>query len=467
MQVGEFALAAVVSETSIPSGTGVPEVPGSLPMIGHVPHIIRDVFKFYGRAASMGPLVRVNIGTRTTYLISDHELLYQILVTDAASFKKGIEHERARDLVGNGILLSEGQFHRRQRLIMQPAFHYSTVGSYLGVMRDAAREATQGWRDGSEVALYDAFYELAVRVVIKSLFSTDMAEADIAEVTRSMPTVISGVEKRGAIPSKLVDLFPTRGNREFHAAIARLRALATRVLGDYQGRPIQPSDDLLWLLLDQQRSGNQEMTDEQINAEFMTFLTAGSETTPSAMAWTAYLLARHPEDQLRVVAELDEVVGDRPIQPDDIGKLTFLRAVAKESLRLYPPVWALGRESIEPVSLMGHEFPTGTQFFYSIYAVQRDPKVYDDPHAFRPQRWLGESGKKYARTAFLPFGAGKRNCIGEDFAWTEIQTTIGTIVRDWHLELATDQEVRPRAMGALVPKNLAVRVQRRRTSGAA
>ncbi|HEX8866149.1 MAG TPA: cytochrome P450, partial [Lentzea sp.] len=188
----------------------------------------------------------------------------------------------------------------------------------------------------------------------------------------------------------------------------------------------------------------------QILNEFLTFLTAGSETTPSAMAWSCYLLARHPEIQEQVreeVAGLD-LVAEGTAQA--LQRLPLLQAVVKESLRLYPPVWFLGRRTLAPTTLGGYALPTGSQVFYSVYTIQRDPAIYDDPDEFKPQRWLG-GGTKYPRTAFLPFGAGVRNCIGEHFAWIETSIALVNVVQRYHLSLVPGQPVRPTTMGSLVP----------------
>ena len=438
------------------------KVPGSLPLIGHTHRMVRNPLKFAHEAAALGPIVRIYLGPKMAYMVSNHELLHEILVRQAKSFEKGRHFERARPLLGNGILLSSGSFHRRQRLIMNPAFTRDNIASYLDIMRSAAEDIYDTWEDGQEVQMYHMFYELAVRIVIKSMFTTEMAEQDIAEVYRSMPTVISGFERRAAIPPALLDMFPTKSGKEFYAAVERLRVIGHRIVADYRTRDELPKNDLMALLLNSRAEGDELMTDKQIHEEFMTLLTAGSETAPSAMGWSCYLLGKYPEAQERIQAEVDEVFGGGPVTAKGMDRLEYTRRVVKESLRLYPPVWAISRATKEDVNICGYQLPARTQVFYSIHSVQRDPGVYDDPDGFHPERWEGEQGRKLPRSAFVPFGAGVRNCIGENFAWTEIQAVLATLLSKWTISPVDNAPVPPVAMGALVPGPLPMTVTRRK-----
>jgi cytochrome P450 len=423
--------------------------------------MLKNPLEFFNRARSLGPLVRIQVGPTKAFLVNNHETLYDILIKTGKEFDKGVHFERAKPLLGNGILLSSGEFHKRQRRMMQPAFHHTMINSYVDVMRSSAVDIFDSWHDGQVVQMYDIFYELAVRIVIRTMFSTDMAEQDIADVYRYMPTVISGFEKRAAIPPVLVDLVPTRSSREFHTAVKELRTIGARIVADYRSRPEVTGTDLMSLLFTARDEGDQTMTDTQILEEFMTLLTAGSETTPSAMSWACYLLGQHPEIQEQVQAEIDEKVGGRDITASDIGGLDLTRRVVHESLRLYPPVWALSRRTAADVTLDGHEVAAKTLLFYSFYSIHRDGDVYSDPDEFQPERWKGEAGKKLPRTAFLPFGAGFRNCIGEAFAWAEIQCVLGTLLQRWTIQPVETDAVTPVAMGALVPGPLPMRLVRR------
>ncbi|GGQ46770.1 cytochrome P450 [Streptomyces flaveolus] len=445
--------------TAAPS---VPPMPGRIPLAGHAVQMFRNPLRFFQSVSEQGGLVRIWLGTKQAYVVSDHDMLYDILVRKAKSFEKGMQFDQARPLLGNGILLSEGDFHRRQRLLMQPAFHHEKIGTYVDVMRESATDVFGTWRDGQRVGMYNMFYELAVRIVIKALFSTDMVEQDVAEVYKSMPVVISGVEKRAAIPPALLDRIPTQSSREFHSAIGRLYSMGRRIIADYRAKGASDqADDLMTLLFAAQAGGNKEMTDKQIQDEFMTLLTAGSETTPSAMSWTCMLLGRHPEVQRRMQEEVDKVVGDRPVEAGDLRDLDYTRRVIQEALRIYPPVWALGRKCVQDTELGGHLIPAGTEVLYSIYAVHHDPKTYDNPEAFDPDRWLPERAKQVPRSAFMPFGAGVRNCIGESFSWFETQTVLATLMQQWSVQPITGEPVKPIAMGALVPGELPMKVVRR------
>jgi cyclooctatin synthase len=436
-------------------------VPFATPGIGHALHIWQNPLKFFSAAARTAPLSRIKIGWKDACLVSNHELLYQILVPDAKKYDKGIQYERARAMLGNGVLLAEGDFHFRQRRLMQPMFNKPAVNDYINAMHTYSTAMVDSWADRDIVELYPEFYRLATQVVIDTLFSTKMSHQDVELVRRQMPIVIAGIEKRGALPPKLFDTIPTRENRAFYAAISDLRRLGDRLVDERLGmsRGSRSHTDLMDVLTETDDEVTRRDNDRaQILNEFLTFLTAGSETTPSAMAWSCYLLGRHPEIQEQV---RDEVAGFDSGSSDvtAILKLPLLQAVVKEALRLYPPVWALGRRTIQPAVLGGYALPTGTQVFYSVYSVQRDRDVYDSPNEFRPQRWIDDA-KKYPRTAFLPFGAGIRNCIGEHFAWIEISIAIVNILQRYELSLQPGQTVPPAAMGALVPGNLPMRLRR-------
>ncbi|HLS77747.1 MAG TPA: cytochrome P450 [Nocardia sp.] len=437
-----------------------PLVPHAKPLIGHALDIWQDPLKFFGSAAAVAPLSRIKIGWTDACLISDHELLYQILVTDAKKYDKGIQYERARAMLGNGVLLAEGDFHLRQRRLMQPMFNKPSIDDYVDAMHGYSTAMVESWRDKEVVELYPEFYRLATRVVIDTLFSTVMSDQDVELVRAKMPIVIAGIEKRGALPPRLFDTIPTPENRAFYSAIAELRALGDRLVDQRLAaeRAAGARDDLMDVLTGTEDEITRRDNDRaQILNEFLTFLTAGSETTPSGMAWSCYLLAEHPEIQERVRAEVAgaDLGTDNNVRA--IGRLPLLQAVVKEALRLYPPVWALGRRTLQTTELGGFTLPAGTQVFYSVYAIQRDEKVYDDPDSFQPDRWL-DGRRKYPRTAFLPFGAGVRNCIGEHFAWIEISIALINILQRYQLSLQPGQTVPPAAMGALVPGDLPVRL---------
>ncbi|WP_131821671.1 cytochrome P450 [Mycobacteroides chelonae] len=440
-----------------------PLVPHAKPVIGHALDIWQDPLRFFSEAAKTAPLSRIKIGWKDACLVSSHELLYQMLVTDAKKYDKGIQYERARAMLGNGVLLAEGDFHLRQRRRMQPLFNKPSINDYVAAMHEYSSAMVSGWPDNGVVEVYPEFYRLATRVVIDTLFSTKLSDQDVELVRAKMPIVIAGIEKRGALPPRIFDAIPTPENRAFYSAIADLRALGDRLVASRlrqdRGAPGGgcPADLMDVLTGDVDESTRRDNDHAQILNEFLTYLTAGSETTPSAMAWSCYLLAKHAsvQDELRSEIAGFDVSVDNPVAA--IGRLELLQAVIKESMRLYPPVWALGRRTLEPTTLGGFELPAGTQVFYSVYSIQRDEAAYRDADDFDPHRWL--SGEKPPRTAFLPFGAGVRNCIGEHFAWIEISIALINILNKFELTLKPGQQVPAAAMGALVPGPLPIRLR--------
>ncbi|MER5264155.1 cytochrome P450 [Actinosynnema sp. NPDC002837] len=430
---------------------GVPTAPGRLPFLGHSLAMLRGRHEFTASLRDHGEVVKVDLGPMTTYFVTTPQLVHQVLVTDGPRFRKGAMFDKFRPYVGNGLVLSDGAFHLRQRRMVQPAFHRDRIDRYAGTMVRAATALTRSWKPGEVRVVEDDMQALAVTVVGEALFSTELGQRVIAEVRRSVFVVIKQGMVRALSPS-FVEKLPLPGNREFDRAIARMRAIVLEVIASRRAEGVADHGDLLSMLLLAQDESGDGMTDQQTYDEVLTLLTAGIETTALALAWAFHEVARHPEVEERLVAELDEVLGGRPVTFADVPRLTYAAAVVNEVLRRYP-LWILMRRAVEPVSLGGVELPVGAEVIVSPHALHHDPTSFPDPHRFDPDRWLSPS-VPVPRGAYIPFAAGARQCLGNVFAQTEIVITLATVLSRWRLVPVPGKAVRTKFTSTAYPSGL-------------
>lgn len=438
----------------------ITSAPGSYPLIGHVPQLLRRPLELFQSLRPLGDVVVIRLGRAPAYVVNHPALIRQILVNDARKYDKGLQFEKARPYIGNGLLASAEPLHLRQRRVMQPAFHHAQIARYADVMRACATETVDSWRPGQEVAMNVQLLSFATRVVTQTLFSVDVPARVVAEFTRLLPEFLDGMTTRIALPFKLLERLPTRGNRRFDAGRARLRAIVASIVAAHRARSFDPMDLLSMLAHAQGDAEGGGMPEEQLHDEVMTMLLAGAETTASTLSWTCQLLGQHPEVQERVRAEIDAVVDDRPVGAEHLRQLGYTRRVLTEAARIYPSVWLLSRRPIEDVEIGGHRLPAGSHVLFCPYALHRDPAVYPDPERFDPDRWLQAhlTAAGGSRETFIPFGAGLRSCIGEPFAWTAMTIFLATLLTRWTLRPTPGPTVRPIVRGSLQPDRPAMRV---------
>ncbi|WP_158843441.1 cytochrome P450 [Saccharothrix deserti] len=430
---------------------GVPVAPGRLPFLGHTVEMVRRRHEFTSSLRDHGDVVRVDLGPLSTFFVTTPQLVHQVLVTDGARFRKGAMFDKFRPYLGNGLVLSDGPFHLRQRRMIQPAFHRDRIARYAEVMVRAATALTSSWTPGEVRVVEDDMQGLAVTIVGEALFSTELGQRVIDEVRRSVFVVIKQGMVRALSPS-FVEKLPLPGNREFDRAVARMHALVLEVIASRRADGGRDHGDLLSMLLLAQDESGDGMTDQQTYDEVLTLLTAGIETTALALAWSFHEVSRHPEVEDRLVAEIDEVVGDRPVTFADVPRLTYTAAVVNEVLRMYP-LWILMRRATAPVDLGGVELPVGAEVIVSPHALHHDPASFPEPHRFDPDRWLSASAE-VPRGAFIPFAAGARQCVGNVFAQTEIVIALATVLSKWRLVPVPGKPVRTKFTSTAYPSGL-------------
>jgi cytochrome P450 len=382
-----------------------------------------------------GDVALFRIGPRRMYLLGHPDHVQDVLVTRHRNFIKSLALQRSRALLGEGLLTSEGELHLRQRRMAQPAFLRRRVDAYGAAMAGFAERADAGWTDGGTLDAAREMNRLTLAIAGRTLFGAEVRhEAD--EIGRALDDAL-GLFSRLSNPfAFLLDRLPVPGTLRMRRARERLDATIYRMIAEARARggPAERGD-LLSLLLsarDDEGDGG-AMTDEQLRDEALTLFLAGHETTANALAWTWHLLGHSPEAESRLHAELADVLGGRTPAPDDVPRLPYARAVLAESMRLFPPAWAIGREPLEDFEIGGYTVRAGTVVLMSPWVTHRDPRFFPDPDRFLPGRWTPEMEAGLHRYAYFPFGGGPRKCIGEHFAWLEATLVLATLAQRWRL----------------------------------
>ncbi len=436
------------SDTS-PRTWRVTAAPRRLPLVGHALLLGRRPLEFLTSLPALGDLVELRIGTKQAFLPCHPELVQKVLLNARIYDTGGPVKEKARPILGNGLITSDWADHRRQRRMVQPAFHPARIATYAGVMHEECAAHAATWEAGKPVDISDAMQGLTARITARALFSTEMAPHSVAEIQRSLPVMVEGAYRRAVDPTGLLAKLPLAANREFDAALGRLHALIDGIVGDYRRTGEDRGDLLSALLAARDDEDGGQMSDQEVHDQVITLLLAGVETTASALTWAWHLLAAHPEAERRLHAEVDEVLAGRTPTYADVPKLAYTQRVFTETLRLYPPAWMYTRMTTEDTELGGHRLRTGTDILISPYVIHRMPGLFADPEDFDPDRWLPERAKDVTRGSYLPFGAGSRKCIGDVFGMTEATLALAALASRWRLRPVPGVAVRPRAQMSL------------------
>jgi cytochrome P450 len=398
-----------------------------------------------------GDIVHYRLALRDVFLIRHPDLVRDVLVTHQHDYAKGEGLRWARRFLGDGLLTSEGERHTRQRRLAQPAFHRHRIGAYADVMVAYACAARERWRHGEELALDQEMVRLTVAVAGKTLFDTD-TEAQASEVARAL-TDIMKLFPRFALPfGPLISALPLPSNRRYERGRRRLDQIVYGLIEERRRDGRDRGDLLSMFMLARDEDGGPGMTDLQLHDEVMTLLLAGHETTANALSWTLYQLAQSPEVEARLVREVEEVLGGRPATGDDLPRLPYAEMVLAESMRLFPPAWALGRRALKDQYLGNVPLPAGSLVMASPYLMHRDERWFPDPLRFDPERFTPEARAARPKFAYFPFGGGARACIGEPFAWMEGILALATIVQRWSFRLVPGHPVEPQALITLRPR---------------
>ncbi|WP_240501893.1 cytochrome P450 [Bacillus sp. MUM 13] len=394
--------------------------------------------KEYGEAAKFrfGPFQNI-------YLVTNPELIKQVLVTKQKSFVKSRDFKALKPVLGEGLLTSEKDFHMRQRRLIQPAFKKSHISSYGQDMIDITRDYLSSWEDGQKRNITQDMMGITLGIITKTMFSMTFKEG-YAAIGKPLESAMRSAIKRMRAIIKLPLWIPVKKNREYRRAINKLDTVLYDIISRRREQT-ERHDDMLDILMDaKDAKDGMGMSDEQVRDELMTIFLAGHETTANALSWALYLLSQHPETEQKLFQEIDSVIGDRPPAPDDFMKLSYTQNIIWEAMRLFPPSYVTGREAEEDVEIGGYRFKKGDTILVSQYVMHRHPKYFEQADSFIPERFENNYLKTLPPYAYFPFGGGARVCIGNHFAVMEAVLVLACIAQRYRLRLAPGHhEVRP------------------------
>ena len=441
-----------LKQTKGSQATLPPEIKGNL-VLGVMPDFNRDILGFVTRGRDYGDIVRARFLYVTAYFLYHPAQIEYVLSTNAKNFEKSMSlHSNFfQRLVGNGLLTSEGDFWRRQRRLAQPAFHRQRISGYGDVMVQYAERMISSWQPGEERFIDRDMMRLTMEIVVKTLFNSDVA-ADADKVGRVISELVKPFASQATLKWILDNRLPTAAHRRFHKLAAEIDEIIYRMIGERRSSGRDEGDLLSMLLAAQDEDGSQ-MTDKQLRDEVITLFLAGQETTALTLSWTWYLLALNPAVEKQFHEEIDQVLHGNAPTIADVAKLKYTEMIVKESMRLYPPGYGVGRGAIEECEIGGYRVPAKTQVFMFQWATQRDPRFFEEPHEFHPNRWTEEFAAALPKYAYFPFGGGPRICIGNTFAMMEIILVLATIGQRLRFFLASDRPVEIEPAMSLRPRN--------------
>ncbi|MEV8317461.1 cytochrome P450 [Streptomyces sp. NPDC059900] len=436
-----------------------PLVSGGAPLIGHAWSLVRDPLGFFAALRDHGDLVRIRLGPKTAYAVCDPELVGQLL-RSPDYIVGGPLWDTLEVLLGKGVATSNGKLHRRQRRMMQPAFKRERIADYAKVMEEEARATAARWGPGETVDIGSEMFRTAVRVISRSLLEVDAIGEKADRIAESLHTVFEGLYRRMVLSVGPLYRVPTQGNRRFQSALADLHAVVDEIIA--AGRAADAErDDLLAEMLRARDESGQPLSDQEVHDHVVSLIVAGAENIASTLAWTFHLLAEHPEQERRLVEEVKAVAPDREITFADLKDLPHTRNVVTEAMRIQPAAWIFTRRSVGETNLGGYRIPADADIVYSVYAMQRDPRSFEQHLRFDPDRWNPERASDVPEFAMMPFGTGNRKCPGDHFSLAELAIILATVAPKWHLAPVAETDAETKIGITLQPKKLVLRAERR------
>ncbi len=431
-------------------------------LVGVLPEYSRNPLGFFSHCAkTYGDIVYLG-GWIPSYLLNHPDLIEQMLVSQQHNLIKSRLGNITKPLLGNGLLMSEGDFWKQQRHLIQPAFHRDRIADYARVMVDYTQQMLTTWQDGEIRDIHHDMMQLTLAIVAVTFFGSDV-EADIDVIDQTVKVTLTHFDKSSTnlLWFLLPNSIPTPDNLRFRKAVKQLDAVVYRLI-QQRRTSTKETGDLLSMLLHLQAEDGTQMSDRQLRDEVMTFILAGHETTALVLSWTWYLLAKHPEVEAKLLTELQTVLTGRVPTLTDLPQLPYTEWIILESMRLYPPVWAIPRTVAQDCEIAGYRVKAGNGLVASQWIVHRDPRWFSNPETFNPDRWANDFAKRLPSGAYFPFGGGSRICIGKAFAMMEARLLLATIAQAYQITLIQEEPIEPWASLTLRPKQeIKVRLNQR------
>ncbi len=435
--------------TLLKSPAPSPPSPKGRFFVGNLPDYYRDPLSFLSYCArDYGDMVCLRFGPIVSYMVNHPDSIEEVLVTKHSQFHRALNRGGSECLFGNGLLTSEGEFWRRQRRAIQPGFHRDRIAAYADTMIRYTGQMLATWKSGDTLDIHEEMMHLTLILVAKTLFDTELTE-DVEAINVALTTLTQHFNESRDSNAQLLGLLlpawvPTPQQMRFRKAVQQLDQIVYRIIHEHRDEQ-QAGDrdrgDLLSMLMHVQDSDGSAMDDQLLRDEVMNLLLAGHETTANGLSWTWMLLSQHPEVEAKLLEELQSVLGDRPPTLADLPQLRYTERVVMESMRLYPPVWAASRQTVQDCEIGGYPIPANTIVFVSQWLMHRDPRYFDNPETFDPDRWANDLAKRLPTYAYFPFGGGPRICIGKSFAMMESVLLVAMIAQQFKLTLVPDHPI--------------------------
>lgn len=433
----------------------LPPGPRGIPLIGVAWNLRRDPLEGLRQIArEYGDITRFHVMMQERILLNHPDLINQVLVIQHNRFHKSELTRRITvRMLGQGLLISEGEFWRRQRRLAQPAFHRARLNDYAATMLEITESRIRNWRDAEVHNIGQEMTALTLDIAVRTLFGATLPE-EARGVGQAMTFLMRYSLRRQRLPFRIPETWPTPSNRRADRELRFIDSLVYRIISERQAEGnSNHHNDLLALLMGAMDEDGTQMTRQQLHDETMTLFLAGHETTAQMLTWTWHALSQNPSVEARLQEELNGVLGALPMEAVDLSRLPYLQAVMNEVLRLYPPAYIMAREVIEPCEIGGYAIPPKSTIIFSQWVMHRDPRYYDNPEGFRPERWLEGLANRLPPGAYFPFGGGPRRCIGEGFALLEAALVIATLARRFRFTLAPGDPVIPEPLVTLRPRH--------------
>ncbi len=423
----------------------------------------RSPIKFLSQiAADYGDVVYFKLGPQPIVLVNNPDLIRDVLITHNKQFMKGEGLQRAKRLLGEGLLTSEGEFHLRQRRLAQPAFHRQRIAGYGSTMVEYSQRLSDCWQPGEERDISREMMRLTLAIAGKTLFDADV-EAEADEIGDALSEAMEMFNYLTLPFFEFLERLPLPVMKRFKAARQRLDETIYRMIRERRESGEDRGDLLSMLMQARDVEGDGSgMTDEQLRDEAMTIFLAGHETTANALTWTWYLLSQNPNVEAKLHEEIEDVLGGRSATAEDFFRLRYAEMVFAEAMRMYPPAWLIGRRALNDYQLKGYHVPSRSIILMSQYVMHHNSNYFPEPDRFDPDRWTPEAREARPKFSYFPFGGGPRVCIGEGFAWMEGVLVLATLAQKWKMRLVSGHPVELQPLVTLRQKHgMKMKLERR------
>jgi cytochrome P450 len=437
------------------NGNKLPPGPKGLPLFGLAFQVLRDPLETLRRLArGYGDIVCVPIVNQHRIFLNHPDYIEQVCIVQQAKFHKSkMTKDVTQRLLGQGLLISEGDFWRRQRRLAQPAFHRSRINEYGATMVERAEVRMKQWRDGDVRDITQEMMAMTLDIAVRTLFGSTL-QAEAEQVGDSLGYLMRYSLRKARSPIKVPENWPTPANRRATRETQFLDSLIYGIIKERQAEGnTNHHHDLLAMLMSAMDEDGTQMTPRQLRDESMTLFLAGHETTALTLSWAWYMLSENPAAEARLHEELHGILAGRAPELADFERLPYLRAVVNETLRLYPAAYILARTSVAPCTIAGYDFPADTTMIMAQWVMHRDLRYFDDPEVFQPERWLNGLENRLPAGAYFPFGDGPRRCIGQGFALLESALVLATIAQKYRFKLVPGHPVIPDPLVTLRAKH--------------